>query len=334
MSFDGRPDQGLAGKLRFAGRRKVGRMKICSLLPSATDIIVALGLRDSLVAVTHECEVPPGTQPIPVITRSTLPAGTLNSREIDKHVGSAAHSGSSLYLLDHALLERCDPDLIITQELCEVCAIGYQHVAAAVRRLDAAAAATNRVIVSVEPQTLEQILEAIIRIGEAAGVRDRATHLVGEMRQRINATSEIGRQATAQPRVLAMEWLEPPYTAGHWVPEMIRLVGGRDELAREGEFSYEITWDDVAKYDPDILIVMPCSFGLEQVLAETALLGQHAKWTRLRAVRTGRVYAVDAARYFSRHGPRIVEGLAMLGEMIHPELFPRHAAANAWARLN
>jgi len=308
-------------------------MRICSLLPSATDIIVALGLRDDLVAVTHECEVPPGAQPIPVITRSTLPPGTLNSRDIDKHVRAAAHGGSSLYLLDHAMLEKCDPDLIITQELCEVCAIGYQHVAAAVRRLDVAAS-TKRVILSVEPQTLEQILEATFRIGEAAGARDRASELVREMRERIDAISEVGRRATAQPRVLAMEWLDPPYTAGHWVPEMIRLVGGRDELAREGEFSYEITWDDVAKYDPDIIIVMPCSIELERALAETTSLRRHAEWTRLRAVRTGRVYAVDAARYFSRHGPRIVDGLAMLGEMIHPEHFPRLAVANGWRRVD
>jgi len=308
-------------------------MRICSLLPSATDIIVALGLRDNLVAVTHECEVPPGAQAIPVITRSTLPAGTVNSRGIDNHVRAAAHGGSSLYLLDQAMLEKCDPDLIITQELCDVCAIGYQHVAAAVRRLEATAS-TKRVILSVEPQTLEQILEATFRIGEAAGVRDGARQVVREMHERIDMLSEIGRRATSQLRVLAMEWLDPPYTAGHWVPEMIRLVGGRDELGREGEFSYEITWDDVAKYDPDIIIVMPCSFGLKEVLAETALLGQHAEWTRLRAVRTGRVYAVDAARYFSRHGPRIVDGLAMLGEMIHPELFPRHAAAGAWRQLD
>jgi len=308
-------------------------MRICSLLPSATDIIVALGLRDSLVAVTHECEVPPGAQPIPVITRSTLPPGALNSRDIDKHVRAAAHGGSSLYLLDHAMLEKCDPDLIITQELCEVCAIGYQHVAAAVRRLDVAAT-TKRVILSVEPQTLEQILEATFRIGEAAGARDRVSEFVREMRERIDAISEVGRRPTAQPRVLAMEWLDPPYTAGHWVPEMIRLVGGRDELAREGEFSYEITWDDVAKYDPDMIIVMPCSFDLERALAETTSMRRRAEWTRLRAVRTGRVYAVDAARYFSRHGPRIVDGLAMLGEMIHPEHFPRRAGANGWRRVD
>src|SRR5215468_2936278 len=258
-------------------------MRICSLLPSATDIIVGLGLLDDVVAVTHECELPPGAKPIPVITRSTLESKTLSGRDIDTHVTAAAHSGSSLYLLDHAMLEKCNPDLIITQELCDVCAIGYHQVAAAVRRLDEAVG-TKRVVLSVEPQTLSQVLEATLRIGEAAGVGDRAARLTYDMRCRIDAITEIGRRATTRPRVLAMEWLDPPYTAGHWIPEMIRLAGGRDELAREGEFSYAVSWDDVAKYDPEILILMPCSFGLEQVLAETAALRQHAEWTALRAV--------------------------------------------------
>ena len=307
-------------------------MRICSLVPSATDILVALGLRDHIVAVTHECEVPPGAK-IPVITHSTLQSKTLTSRDIDRHVTATTHSGSSLYLLDHAMLEQCDPDLIITQELCDVCAIGYRHVAAAVRRLDEAAG-TKRVILSVEPQTLSQILEATLRIGEAAGVGDRAARLIQDMRRRIDAISEIGRRATRQPRVLAMEWLDPPYSAGHWVPEMIRLVGGHDEMGREGAFSCEITWDDVAKNDPEILILMPCSFDLERTLRDADPLTRHVWWTDLRAVRRGRVCAVDSGRYFSRHGPRIVDGLAILGEIIHPELFPRCAAENAWRQLN
>jgi iron complex transport system substrate-binding protein len=307
-------------------------MRICSLVPSATDILVALGLRDHIVAVTHECEVPPGAK-IPVITHSTLQSKTLTSRDIDRHVTATTHSGSSLYLLDHAMLEQCDPDLIITQELCDVCAIGYRHVAAAVRRLDEAAG-TKRVILSVEPQTLSQILEATLRIGEAAGVGDRAARLIQDMRRRIDAISEIGRRATRQPRVLAMEWLDPPYSAGHWVPEMIRLVGGHDEMGREGAFSCEITWDDVAKNDPEILILMPCSFDLQRTLRDADPLTRHVWWTDLRAVRRGRVCAVDSGRYFSRHGPRIVDGLAILGEIIHPELFPRCAAENAWRQLN
>ena len=307
-------------------------MRICSLVPGATDILVALGLRDHLVAVTHECELPPGAT-IPVITRSTLETKTLTSRDIDRHVTATAHSGSSLYLLDHAMLEKCDPDLIITQELCDVCAIGYRHVAAAVRRLDESAD-TKRVVLSVEPQTLSQILEATLRIGEAAGVSDRAARLIDDMRRRIDAISQVGRRATATPRVLAMEWLDPPYSAGHWVPEMIRLTGGHDEMGREGAFSREIHWDDVAKYDPEIIILMPCSFDLERTLREADPLRRHVWWTGLRAVRSKRVYAVDGGRYFSRHGPRIVDGLAILGEIIHPELFSRCSAEAAWLQFN
>jgi iron complex transport system substrate-binding protein len=307
-------------------------MRICSLVPSATDILVALGLRDHLVAVTHECELPSGAN-IAVITRSTLQSKTLNSRDIDRHVTATAHSGSSLYLLDHAMLEKCDPDLIITQELCDVCAIGYRHVAAAVRRLEESAG-TKRVVLSVEPQTLSQILEATLRIGEAAGASDRATRLIHDMRRRIDAIAQTGRQATTKPRVLAMEWLDPPYSAGHWVPEMIRLTGGHDEMGREGAFSYEITWDAVAKYDPEIIVLMPCSFDLERTLREADPLRRHVWWTDLRAVRSKRVYAVNGGHYFSRHGPRIVDGLAILGEIIHPELFPRCAAESDWKQLN
>ncbi len=307
-------------------------MRIWSLLPSATDILLALGLRDDLVAVTHECELPPGAKPIPVITRSTLGSKTLSSRDIDTHVTAAAHNGSSPYLLDHTMLERCNPNLIVTQELCDVCAIEYRQVAAAVRRLSEAVG-TKRVVLSVEPQTLSQILEATLRIGEAAGVGDRAARLTHDMRRRIDAISEIGRRAATRPRVLAMEWLDPPYTAGHWVPEMIRLVGGHDEMGREGTFSREITWDDVAKYDPEILVLMPCSFDLERTLRDVEPLTRHVWWKALRAVRRGRVYAVDSGRYFSRHGPRIVDGLAILGEIINPELFPRCAVENAWQQL-
>ena len=173
-----------------------------------------------------------------------------------------------------------------------------------------------------------------MRIGEAAGVSDRAARLIHDMRRRIDTISQIGRRATTKPRVLAMEWLDPPYSAGHWVPEMIRLAGGHDQMGREGAFSCEITWDDVAKYDPDIIILMPCSFDLERTLRDVGALTLPAWWTDLRAVRCGRVYAVDGGRYFSRHGPRIVDGLAILGEIIHPELFPRCAAESAWKQFN
>ena len=308
-------------------------MRICSLLPSATDILFALGLAEDIVAVTHECDVPPGTPVIPVITRTTLDSDTLASRDIDRHVTAAAHGGSSLYQLDHATLKTCDPDLIITQELCEVCAIGYQQVATAVRRLEDAAS-TKRIILSVEPQTLPQILDAIMRIGEAAGVRARATGLVGEMRDRLDAIGQVAARSNTRPRMLAMEWLDPPYTAGHWVPEMIRIAGGQDDLGRHGGFSYQITWDAVASYGPDVLVLMPCSFDLARTIRDAKPLSRLPEWQRLPAVQKARVYAVDGGRYFSRHGPRIVDGVAILGEILHPDLFPRRSPDAAWQRLS
>ena len=308
-------------------------MRICSLLPSATDILFALGLGVDIVAVTHECDVPPGTPAIPVITRSTLDSNTLASGDIDRHVTAAAHGGSSLYELDHATLETCNPDLIITQELCEVCAIGYQQVATAVRRLEDTAS-TKRIILSVEPQTLPQILDAIVRIGEAAGVGDRATRLVGEMRDRLDAIGQMAARSNTRPRTLAMEWLDPPYTAGHWVPEMIRIAGGQDDLGRHGGFSYQITWDDVARYGPDVLVLMPCSFDLARTIHDAKPLARLPEWQRLPAVQKTRVYAVDGGRYFSRHGPRIVDGVAVLGEVLHPDLFPRRSPDGAWQRLS
>ena len=308
-------------------------MRICSLLPSATDILFALGLGVDIVAVTHECDVPPGTPAIPVITRSTLDSNTLASGDIDRHVTAAAHGGSSLYELDHATLETCNPDLIITQELCEVCAIGYQQVATAVRRLEDTAS-TRRIILSGEPQTLPQILDAIVRIGEAAGVGDRATRLVGEMRDRLDAIGQMAARSNTRPRTLAMEWLDPPYTAGHWVPEMIRIAGGQDDLGRDGGFSYQITWDDVARYGPDVLVLMPCSFDLARTIHDAKPLARLPEWQRLPAVQKTRVYAVDGGRYFSRHGPRIVDGVAVLGEVLHPDLFPRRSPDGAWQRLS
>ena len=204
-------------------------MRICSLLPSATDIVLALGLGDQLVAVTHECDLPPELREVPVITRSRVDQGQASSREIHNHVTAAAHSGSSIYTLDQALLERLEPDLILTQELCEVCAISYEEVAKAVHRLDVALPGT-RTVLSLEPQTLVGILEAIEQVGAAAGVARRAAALVGDLRARIDRVATIANGAS-RPRVFAMEWLDPPYTAGHWVPEMIRLAGGRDELS-------------------------------------------------------------------------------------------------------
>ncbi len=306
-------------------------MRICSLLPSGTEIVFALELGDRLVAVTHECDVPASAGQIPVITRSPVDSGR-GSRDIHNHVTEAMHRGSSIYALDHELLERLDPDLILTQELCEVCAISYAEVAAAVHRLEVTLPG-KRTILSLEPHDLTGVLHSIEQVGDAAGVGQRAATVTRALRERINRITSIAQSASRRPRVFAMEWLDPPYTAGHWVPEMIRLTGGRDELSREGAPSVEVSWDAIARYDPEIVVLMPCSFDLERTLAEIGAVGLFGAWTHLNAVKRRQVYAVNGATYFSRSGPRIVDGLQILGEIIHPDLFPRTSPPQAWMQL-
>lgn len=306
-------------------------MRICSLLPGATDIVVALGLADRLVAVTHECELPPGAPAVPVITRSPVdPAWS--SGQIHRHLTTAAHAGSSLYALDAGRLAELDPDLVLTQELCDVCAPSYVEVAAAVRRLDLRRPAP-RTVLSLAPTSLSGVLQAVEQVAVAAGAADRGRDLVGELRDRIARVAATASRVAHRPRVFAMEWLEPVFGAGHWVPEMVRLAGGQAVLGREGARSAEVSWAELVACDPEIVVVMPCSFSLPRTLQELGPLGRRRDWSGLGAVRAGRVYAVDAARYFSRSGPRVVEGLEIVAEIVHPELFPRRSPPDAWARV-
>src|SRR5262249_19155422 len=206
-----------------------------SLLPSATEIVFALECGDKLVAVTHECDFPPEVARLPVITRSALDHPTRSSREIHNHISGAVHAGSSIYILDQGLLERLNPDLILTQELCDVCAVSYEVVKKAVHRLEG-----HRRILSLEPTSLGGILETVEQVGEATGAQERAVAVVRELQERIDRITARAQTASGRSRVFAFEWLDPPFTAGHWVPEMIRLAGGRNELRREGDPSSQI----------------------------------------------------------------------------------------------
>ncbi len=303
-------------------------LRICSLLPSATEIVFALGLGDHLVAITHECDFPPEAADRRVVTRTTLGHATRGSREVHHHIASAVHRGSSVYTLDQTLLERLAPTLVLTQELCDVCAVSYALVESAVHRLSG-----QPTVLSLEPTSLGGILETIKRVGEAAGVPQRAGALVAELQQRIDRIAGLARTAQARRSVFALEWLDPPFTAGHWIPEMIRLAGGRDDLAREGSPSSMIAWEGIVEYDPEIVVLMPCGFTAERTIDELPSVELPKGWDELTAVRSGRVYAVNASAYCSRPGPRIVEGLEILAEIIHPELFPRTMPREAWRRL-
>lgn len=304
-------------------------LRICSLLPSATEIVFPLGLGKHLVAVTHECDFPPDVASLPIITRSTLDHDRHRSREVHRHIASALHRGSSIYALDQDLLVQLDPSLILTQELCDVCAVSYDVVATAVHRLTG-----ERTILSLEPTSLGGILETIKQVGEATGARERAAALVAELQRRIDGIAAAAAQAARlRPRVFAMEWLDPPFAAGHWVPEMVRLAGSHDDLAREGFRSSQIAWDRIVDYDPEIIVLMPCGLTLERTIEEFGEVELPEAWYHIAAVQSGHVYAVNGSAYFNRPGPRIVEGLQILAEIIHPEVVSRTTAHEAWRRL-
>lgn len=302
--------------------------RICSLLPSATEIVWALGLGDRLVAVTHECDHPPDAARLPAVTASTLGHAVRDSRAIHQHIAAALHAGSSVYTLDQARLEQLDPDLILTQELCDVCAVSYAEVERAVRRLDG-----PRPVLSLEPTTLDGILASIEQVGHAARVADRGAALVRELRERIQAIAEAAAGVTSRPRVLALEWLDPPMAAGHWVPEMIRLAGGQDVLGREGQRSERVEWGRIAAAAPEVVVLMPCGFTLERTIEEAQRVAWPPEWAALPAVQAGRVHAVNGSAYFNRPGPRIVDGLRILAEILHPDRCARTSEPGAWRRL-
>lgn len=303
-------------------------LRICSLLPSATEIVFALGLGGWLVGVTHECDHPPEAARLPAVTASTLGHGRRDSGEIHHHIAAALHAGSSIYTLDQAQLERLDPDLILTQELCDVCAVSYREVERAVHRLEG-----RRTVLSLEPTTLGTILESVRQVGWAAGVAERADALADDLRARLDAVAAATADVAVAPRLLALEWLDPPMAAGHWVPEMVRLAGGQDVLGHEGHPSERVEWASIAAAAPEVVVLMPCGFALERTIEEHARTARPPEWAGLPAVRAGQVYAVNGSAYFNRPGPRIVTGVRILAEILHPGRFPRTTPPDAWRRL-
>jgi iron complex transport system substrate-binding protein len=285
-----------------------------SLLPSATEIVYALGLGERLVGVTHECDYPEAARGKPQLTSSALPSAA-NSAEIDRHVRASLHSGSSLYALDAGALERLAPDLIITQELCAVCAVSYEIVARAARRLT-----SDPRIVSLEPSSLEDVFANIATLGELTGASDAATEVVGGLRARIAALqAHVARQCGPRPRVLVLEWSDPPMSGGHWTPDLARLAGGECVLGNPGANSRVLAWEAIASADPDVVIVAPCGYGLEATLAAATELEAQPLWRSLRAVRDGRAYALDGNAYVNRPGPRLVDTAELFTSILFGE---------------
>jgi iron complex transport system substrate-binding protein len=307
-------------------------MRIVSLLPSATEIVCALGLRDELVGVTHECDWPPDVVGLPVMTRNALDLHGATSREIHRRVGAAVHGGSAIYQLDDAALEEADADLILTQELCAVCAVGYREVSEAVRALE-----MESTVISLEPTTVEGILNTIATVGAMADAEDAAVDLVGRLRERLNAIEMKAQQRREDgfvgPRVVGLEWLDPPFAVGHWVPDQIRRAGGWDLLGQDGSPARETTWDAVAEVDPDLLLLMPCGYHLGETVNEWRATPTPDWIGDLSAIQRGHLIALDGSSYFSRPGPRVVDGIEMLAEIFDPEAFRDLSPATGWTPI-
>jgi iron complex transport system substrate-binding protein len=283
-------------------------MRIASLVPSATEMLFALGLAESVVAVTHECDFPREARSLPNLTRTVLPAD-LDAGQIDTNVKATVAEGRALYELDEERLASLAPDLIVTQAVCDVCAVSFEDV------LEVAARLPSRPrVVQQDPSTLGEMLEDVIRLGEATGVEAEAHELRGELEGRL-ATVRATVSGASLPRVIALEWLDPPYVGGHWIPEMISIAGGEDVAGPPGLRSPEVKWGELSGLNPDVAIAMPCGWYVEEAQAQTV-----AHWAQIASLGAGRVFAVDAASTFSRPGPRLVDGVELLGHVLHPDL--------------
>jgi iron complex transport system substrate-binding protein len=293
-------------------------MKIASLLPSATEIVYALGLGDDLVGVTDECDYPADAVSKPVISRSTLPQGRIQTpREIDEAVRARVSSDGQLYVLDTELLRREQPEVILTQDLCRVCAVPSGQVKQALDQLGL----PDAKVLSLDPHSLEEIFGTIEAVGKLLEREQEAVELAAGLRARVAAVKETAKRVPTVS-VLAIDWSDPPFAAGHWVPEMIEIVGGTPVLAEKGGPSRETVWHEVRAAMPEVIVFMPCGYYLEEAEAEADTFLDHPEFADTPAARNGNVYAVDATSFFSRPGPRIVDGLEILAWAVHPDFYP------------
>ena len=299
-------------------------MRICSFLPSATEILFALDLADSVAGITFECNYPPEARGRQIVVDTILKHG-LSQVEIDREVAKCALKGESLYRVDVERMEAIKADLVVTQELCDVCAVSSSHLVKALFSLS-----SRPEVLTLTPHTLEDVFSDIERVGAATDRMQQAAELIRSLQARVDSVKE--KVKACNPRVVCLEWLDPPFTAGHWMPEMVALAGGSEPLGKAGECSERMSWQQLLDADPDVILVMPCGYGLAQSAAEFRKLTLPDGWANVNAVRNGRVFAVNANAYFSRPGPRLVDGLEIM-QAIFQEDFGANLPEKSWARL-
>ena len=310
--------------------------RIVSFLPSATEMVCALGLSDSLVGITHECDYPASIKSKPVVVRNVLPIETMSQGEIDRAVAERLRDGQSLYQIDEKLLAELAPDLILTQNLCQVCAPSGNEVSQVLKALP-----HEPQILWMTPQTISEIFENLRDLGAATGQTQRAEEIIADRRARLEQLRVATSKLAHRPRVFCMEWLDPIYACGHWVPEMVRIAGGVDQIGSDGGESVRISWERLAEWAPEVLVMMPCGFNLRQTMKQIwqhfgpyASFEHRATFFDLPAVRDGRVYAVDANSFFARPGPRVVDGTELLAHLFQPDECSWDGPADAFQQID
>ncbi|MEM6779771.1 MAG: cobalamin-binding protein [Planctomycetota bacterium] len=291
-------------------------MRIVSLLPSATEMICELGLRDSLVGVTHECDHPASVADLPAVTRTLIPPG-LSSSDIDRLVREQLQTETALYHLRGDVLEKLCPDLIVTQALCDVCAVAESEV----RRVVSGLQGSPRVI-NLEPNCLADVFDCIIEVGKAAKISHHAESVVNRLKDRVESVGRRTEQLRDRTSVVFLEWIDPPFSAGHWSPELVRLAGGQEMIGNAGHPSRTVSWEEVVAADPECIVIACCGFDVPRTLADIPTLQRQPNFENLRCVRDDRIYVMDGNAYFNRPGPRLVDSLELLAHAFHPMSHP------------
>jgi iron complex transport system substrate-binding protein len=301
--------------------------RIASFLASGTEIAVALGLQEQVVGISHECDWPPDVLDRPRMSRPRFNPEGLTSGEIDQALRDTMAEHGSAYEVDEALLADLKPDVVLTQAVCEVCAVPAPGVRDVVQR-----GGMDANVVSLDAHTVQEILDSVIQVGAATGAEGQAADVVAALGERINVVRNAVRDAP-RPRVLAIEWLDPPFAPGHWVPEMIEIAGGENLLGEPGAHSTQTTWDELHGMDPDVLIIMPCGYDLQATKRDAAAAAEHLRAAAPRAISEGRAWVVDGSAYFNRSGPRVVTGIEILAGILHPDCHPAlpEGTAERWS---
>jgi iron complex transport system substrate-binding protein len=291
-------------------------MRIVSLLPSATEMLCGLGFRESLVGVTHECDYPRDVAEIPKVTRTRIPREA-TSGEIDQLVRQQLQTELALYSLDMEVLEQARPDLLVTQAVCDVCAVAESEVSAAARSL-----AGRPQVINLEPASLEEVFQCILRLGQATDREQQAESYVRQLRERVDVVRRRTETIDHRPTVLLLEWIDPPFSAGHWSPELVAWAGGKEILGVAGQRSVTTPWEKIVEANPEVMVIACCGYDVQRTMADLPILRAYPGWEQLKCVREGRVYLMDGSAYFSRPGPRLVDSLEILANALHPEVHP------------